>query len=64
MGGKYFSFLKILDEAKQKEIYVPRKNKSKIIYGELPKKGWPQRKEQGSEFLRKNVFYGKLGFLF
>lgn len=30
MGRKYFSFLKILDEAKQKEIYVPRKNKSKI----------------------------------
>ena len=30
LGGKYFSCLKILGEAKQKEIYVLRKSKSKI----------------------------------
>lgn len=55
LGGKYFSFLKMLDGAKQKEIYVPRKNESitNIFTVKLPKKGWPGGKTGLAEFKEK-----------
>lgn len=34
-----------MNEAEQKEIYVPRKNNGmKVFTVKLPKKGWPRRK--------------------
>lgn len=48
-GGKYVLFLQMLDGAKQKEIYVPRKNECQTNFFtvRLPKKEWPRRKKQG-----------------
>lgn len=46
LGGKYFSFLEMVDGAKQKAIDMPRKNQSKtnLFPVKLPKKGWQRRK--------------------
>lgn len=52
LGGEYFSFLKILDEAKQKQIYVPRKNKSKInlLMVNCQRKDGPREKNRAANF--------------
>lgn len=45
----------MLDGAKQKEIYVPRKNESKtnVFTVKLPKKGWPRGKTGSAKFKEK-----------
>lgn len=62
LGGKYFSLLKILDEAKQKEVYVPRKNSKINFIVHCQRKDVLRVKTGLITFKEKCLFFGKLGF--